>query len=806
MKMVPYRRPNMFDLRRAGTPETEDGRTALRLSEISLWWPYGMPGTPYPREYGADWTGEEWVFPDVVTTDRFVQELHGNGIRVVPYQLHAVAILLTEDEMWWRVSLPFAKGAATLPHFGQFAVPEEHPTGELVGVLSAAELTDLAAVVTVSRRANPSAVAEQPVIRPAPHGWRLAADVSTHPLLLRIAITTGNLAEAQTPWKTPPLWNGMILSTRAKWPVVAKILGDQSIPVEGTPPLTLSPLAGRAPTAPAWNQLYPYQQEDLRFLLDHDLRGILGDEMGLGKTVVGISAADAADARRILVLGPMSSLSVWHNEIQSWSGVHQGQIQVMRAKSADIASDTRWLVMTHDTLTIRAETVVIDPDPKAVDKVRERVQLAFGYPDKSTVPIVSAGKRGCTITWDTPMALVNPNALSNSDVVRKIEQANHRLSGAFLAKLTAWNPDLVIVDEAHAVKNWAAKRTQALRRVMGLKESAETPGIQTFPRILFLSGTPLRNGAKDAESYIRFLDPEAMSGKTRLAPDEAHDYFQVLMIRHEMDGVLPSMPPWIRQDVSIPVCETPTNRDLLEMYASALECAQKSRRKALSEGATLAEARQAELPGLMKAWHYLGMMKAVSSETTDLIETIVAERGRVVVFAHHHAVSDELAHRLIGAGHSVVVVDGRVSKDDERKALFAEFQSGEKEITIVGIKVAEAISLVQSDTVVFAEYDWTPAAMQQAESRIRRIGQEAEGCHVITMVSDFGDDPILNLDLEMINLLRSKDASIARVYGSPPAWGAAQTSIQSSLLDRIAAQRREVGTEHESARTRRTRG
>ncbi len=795
--MVPYRKPNMFDLRRAGTPDTEDGRTALRLSEISLWWPYGMAGTPYPREYGADWTGEEWVFPDVATADRFAHKLHGNGIRVVPYQLEAVAIPLTMDDAWWRVSLPFAKGTATLPHFAQYAVPAGNPTDELVAILSATELGELATVVSVTRRPNPSAAAALPVIRPEPKGWRLVADVNSHPLSVRIAIATGNLPEAQTPWKTPPLWDGVILSTRAQWPTIVNIMQAQNISVETVPPVALSPLAGQAHTAPAWDRLYPYQQEDLRFLLDHDLRGILGDEMGLGKTVVGISAADVADARRVLVLGPLSALSVWHNEIQSWSGVHQGQIQVLRDKNTDIASDTRWLIMTHDMLTIRAESVVVDPNPHSEDP-DDLVQAAFGHPEPPI--LTNSGKRGWTISWDTPIPLVNPDALHNPALVQKIEKANQRLAGAFLSKLTKWHPDLMIVDEAHAVKNWAAKRTQALRHVMGMgmEESKIHVAASQTPRVLFLSGTPLRNTARDAESYIRFLDPEAMVGKTKLTPDEAHDYFQVLMIRHRMDDVLSSMPPWIRQDVAISVGTTPASRELQSLYLASLSYAEKMYREARQKGASLAEARQAELPGLTKARHYLGMMKVASPETMDLIETIVAEKGRVVVFTHHHEVTDELSHQLISAGHSVVVVDGRV-KDDERQARFAEFQSGEKEVAIVGIQVAESVSLVRADTVVFLEYDWTPAAMQQAESRIRRIGQEAEGCHVITTVADLNGS-ILNLDLEMINLLRSKDASIAKVYGSPPEWGAAQTSIQSSLLDRIAArggEREQSTSQHE---------
>jgi len=780
--MLNFRRPNMFDLRQARIPDGH--HAALRLSEISLWWPYGTEGVPYPREYDADWSGEEWVFPDVAATDHFAGLLAQNGIRVVApaQQLEVTASPLITDESWWQVSIPFVRDAATVPCFAQCAVPANDPTDALVAMLSSSELAELSATVSITRQPNPDALASLPPLTAEPHGWRLAVDVTTHPLALRIAAITGNLPPAQTPWKTPPLWDGVILSTRAQWPKLASLLEQQGIVTAPVPPLVLSPLAGRASTAPAWDHLHEYQKEDLTFLLDHDLRGILGDEMGLGKTAVGVSAAEVAHAQRVLVLGPLSALGTWETEIRTWAGALQ-KIQVLRDKTTDIAPDTRWLIMTHDMLAIRSEAVVVDADPEADGQaLLARIKAAFG----PSAPITfGVGKRGWTMVWDTPIPLTKPGELNDPALAQKIEKANQRLAGAFLAKLSAWQPDLILADEAHALKNWSAKRTQALRHVMGMSDrSAVQP-----PRILFLSGTPLRNTAKDAESYIRFLDPAAMEGRTKLAPEEAHDYFQVLMIRHRMDDVLPSMPPWIRQDVKIPVNATSVQREIQYLYLSALEYAADQRIAALLAGATPAEARQAELPGLTTARRYLGIMKALSSESQDLIQMIVSEKGRVVVFTHHHEVADELTHRLTTAGYPVVTVDGRVG-DDERKARFAQFQAGEATVAIVGIQVAESVSLVRADTVVFMEYDWTPAAMQQAESRIRRIGQEAEGCHVITTVADFGQERILNLDREVLHLLRDKAEGIARVYGEVPEWasgvGAKNSSIQSALLDRVS--------------------
>ena len=63
--------------------------------------------------------------------------------------------------------------------------------------------------------------------------------------------------------------------------------------------------------------LYPYQEEGVSWLLDHD-RGYLADGMGLGKTAQALSAANAW-ARRVLTIAPASALENWRRERATWA-------------------------------------------------------------------------------------------------------------------------------------------------------------------------------------------------------------------------------------------------------------------------------------------------------------------------------------------------------------------------------------------------------------------------------------------------------------------------------------------------------
>jgi len=100
------------------------------------------------------------------------------------------------------------------------------------------------------------------------------------------------------------------------------------------------------------------------------------------------------------------------------------------------------------------------------------------------------------------------------------------------------------------------------------------------------------------------------------------------------------------------------------------------------------------------------------------------EDGRkVVVWGHHHEVLGALAEGL--KDHNPVVYSG-LTKPGDRQLAVSRFQNDTAVKVFIGsIQAAGVgITLTASSHVVFAESDWTPSAMSQAEDRCHRIGQQ----------------------------------------------------------------------------------
>jgi len=83
------------------------------------------------------------------------------------------------------------------------------------------------------------------------------------------------------------------------------------------------------------------------------------------------------------------------------------------------------------------------------------------------------------------------------------------------------------------------------------------------------------------------------------------------------------------------------------------------------------------------------------------------------------------------------VITGQ-SSAKERQMMIDTFNKSPEHPLFIATTLAasEGITLTASSTVVFAEYEWTPAKMLQAEDRCHRIGQKKRlihtGLHCLT--------------------------------------------------------------------------
>lgn len=326
-----------------------------------------------------------------------------------------------------------------------------------------------------------------------------------------------------------------------------------------------------------------------------------------------------------------------------------------------------------------------------------------------------------------------------------------------LPLLQRFAPDLVVLDEAQRIKNWAAKTSLFIKRLE--------------PRWrLVLSGTPLENRLTELASLMDWVDDLALEPKWRLPEwhavradggrevvgarnlDTLRARLAGSTLRRVRKEVLSQLPP--RSDTRVPVELTPEQAAAHEeLDAPIARLVNTAQRRPLSQPEflrlmTLMSQQRIICNGLAQrdfeqVWPELEQARRPTEarlrslfspkllELRELVANLVLTQGRkVVVFSQwkrmlrlaQWAVSDVLAE----AGLRAVFFTGDESQkrrtqnvvdfhDDEKTRIFFATDAGG-----VGLNLQRAAS-----ACVHLDLPWNPAVLEQRSGRIYRLGQQS---------------------------------------------------------------------------------
>jgi superfamily II DNA or RNA helicase len=386
--------------------------------------------------------------------------------------------------------------------------------------------------------------------------------------------------------------------------------------------------------------------------------------------------------------------------------------------------------------------------------------------------------------WDTKnlsYEVITPKTKSFPSI--DVVIINYELMGRWQSELRAFDWDVLVVDEAHYVKNPSTKRAQEIfgRKKARTKEKRDdaTGEVTVETRLpleplvakrrLFLTGTPIVNKPIEMWPLIQVLDPDGLganfmkyakrycgayhngygwdfNGSSNL--DELQEILRSkFMVRRLKKDVLKELPAKVRQVLVLEA--SPKVKELLE-----------KEKKTYDEYTKFLKDGDFETPhfGEMSA-----VRKAVAAAKipfiVDHVKTVLEEQDKVCVFVHHHEVVDALVDEF---GKSCVSIDGRTTNED-RQAAVDRFQSDPSCTVFVGtIRAAGVgITLTASSTVIFGELDWVPGNVSQAEDRCHRIGQ---------MGTVFVRHLVLegSLDERMAQIIVEKQETIDRALDTAP--------------------------------------
>jgi hypothetical protein len=223
---------------------------------------------------------------------------------------------------------------------------------------------------------------------------------------------------------------------------------------------------------------------------------------------------------------------------------------------------------------------------------------------------------------------------------------------------------------------------------------------------------------------------------------DAHNFFangilvHNCMVRRLKCDVLKELPAKRRQ-----IVEMPTNGDAgvvadeAEQYdrheaeivraRAAMEVAKLCEDEAAYAAAAdqLKKAYAVAFSEIAKVRHEVALAKV--PKVVEHLQNSLEDVGKLVVFTHHHDVTDQIAAAL--AEHGVSVVDGRTPNDQRQDIVTAFNTDPAKRVLLLGIRAAGVGLSVKASVEVFAELDWTPGVIDQAEDRCHGIGRGIEG-------------------------------------------------------------------------------
>lgn len=289
---------------------------------------------------------------------------------------------------------------------------------------------------------------------------------------------------------------------------------------------------------------------------------------------------------------------------------------------------------------------------------------------------------------------------------------------------------LLVLDEAHAIKNSSAKITRAVRRLVARTR-------------LCLSGTPMENDLTELWSQLDFLNPGLLGTPRRFQQlfagpvsegdtERAHLLSRRIapfVLRRTKEDVLPELPPKTEL-----IRYADLGREQRDVYEAVRLGAESEVRSAI-ERQGLARTQIGVFEALLKLREaccdprllpFEQAKRSTSSAKLELLMQLLTEEmlpagRRVLVFSQFTRMLSLIGEALDARGIEWLKLTGRTRK---RQEVVERFTHGDAPVFLVSLKAGGVgLNLTAADTVVLYDPWWNPAAEDQAADRTHRIGQ-----------------------------------------------------------------------------------
>ncbi|MDQ0208380.1 DEAD/DEAH box helicase [Alkalicoccobacillus murimartini] len=289
--------------------------------------------------------------------------------------------------------------------------------------------------------------------------------------------------------------------------------------------------------------------------------------------------------------------------------------------------------------------------------------------------------------------------------------------------------DVLILDEAQAIKNDTSKTAKSVRSIQASSSFA-------------LTGTPIENRLDELYSLFHTLLPGSLGTKKGFKEMESADIakrVRPFILRRMKKDVLTELPDKIEQTQYIDLTD-----DQKKLYAVQVKELTKDVEEASRTG-QFQEKRMQFLAGLTKlrqiCCHPHLITSTDKSYTSGKLDRLVeyVEEGlaagqRMVIFSQFTSMLAIIRETFDQKEWRYHYLDGQ-TPTDERLQLTERFNEGEHELFLISMKAGgTGLNLTGGDTVILYDTWWNPAVEQQAADRVYRFGQK-KNVQVVKLIS-----------------------------------------------------------------------
>jgi len=476
-------------------------------------------------------------------------------------------------------------------------------------------------------------------------------------------------------------------------------------------------------------ELYPFQKDGVKLMLNALGNVLLGDEMGLGKTPQASSYLKYKNnCLPALVVVPASLKENWRNEIKKWAGLNAYVIEGRKSQylSEDFIKKYPVIIINYDILGTD------NPEQKKfVEGIKNKIKRL-----KAKVKLAED---------NTTKQRLNEKLYVYNTLIR-----------GYVIKVDGWCDELIkinfntiIADEIQFICNMTTIRTRAMFQICFTLEKSkkifcsgtpyETKTLQFFPVLHILAKKMFPN---EWAYKMRYCNPvktffgwnfEGLSNA-----EELHKKISTFMIRRLKKDVLKDLPPKIRS--VIPMKIFAHDRKIYDEIDAELEKAILNKEKnALSKLEALKQASFNAKKNAMIQW----------------IKDYLEFNDCLVAFIWHQEACDLLKKEFEKVSVSIT---GK-TPSNKREDIKEEFQNNIKIKLFIGqIKSAGVgLTLTRSKAVAFLEFGTTAPGMIQAEDRVHRLTQKADSVLAYYLVMEN------SIDEQQMEVLNKRNNDLKKV-------------------------------------------